>query len=100
MMIILNTAFFYSKVKKTSDVTYGNNRLAPSKLRNHLLNKHAIYQNKSVQLFQKQDDYLYKQQSVFQSLVTNSLVNKKSLLLSSFYIAHVLMQQKKPYSKA
>ena len=31
------------------NVASGNNRLAPSKLRNHLQNKHAMYQNNFVQ---------------------------------------------------
>ena len=40
------------------NVTYANNSLAPSKLCNYLKNKHIIYQNKSVQFFQKQHYYL------------------------------------------
>ena len=80
--------------------TYRNSCLAPSKLRNHLQTKHAIHQNKSVQFFKKQHDYLYNQQSALKSLVRNTSANTKPLLFSSFQIAHVLMQQKKPYSEA
>ena len=81
-------------------VAYGNQSLVPSKLRNHLENKHAIHRNKSEQFFKKQYDYLCKQKIAVQRLVINNLANKNALLESSFQIAHVLMQQKKPYTEA
>ena len=102
--------FFLPQSKASSDqpsaqclfcsVTYGNQSLVPSKLRNHLENKHGIHRNKSEQFFKKQHDSLCKQQTAVQRLVVNNSANKNALLLSSFQIAHVLMQQKKPYTEA
>ena len=82
------------------NVTYGNQSLVPLKLCNHLENKHSIHRNKSEQFLKKQYDYLCKQKIALQSLVLNNSYNKNALLLSSFEIAHVLMQQRKPYTEA
>ena len=82
------------------NVTYGNQSLVPSKLRNYLENKHSIHRNKSEQFFKKQYDYLCKQKTALQSLVINNSYNKNDLLLSSFQRAHVLMQQRKPSTEA
>ena len=81
------------------NVTYGNQNLIPSKLRNHLENKHNIHRNKSEQFFKKQYDYLCKQKTALQSLVINNSYNKNALVLSSFQTAHVLMLQRKPYTE-
>ena len=69
------------------NVTYGKQSLVPSKLRNHLENKHSIHRNKSKQFFKKQYDYLCKQKTALQSLVINNSYNKNALLLSSFQIS-------------
>ena len=82
------------------NVTYGNQSLVPSRLSNHPENKHSIHRNKSKQFFKKQYDYLCKQKTALQSLVINNSYNKNALLLFSFQIAHVLMQQRKPYTEA
>ena len=81
-------------------VTYGNQSFVLSKLPNYLENKHSIHRNKSERFFKKLHDFLGKQKTALQSLITNSSANKNALLLSSFQIAHVLMQQRKPYTKA
>ena len=62
--------------------------------------KVGIENNFSEQFFKKQHDFLVKEKTALQSLVTNNSANKNALLLSSFQIAHVLMQQRKPYTEA
>ena len=81
------------------NVTCRNQSLVPSKLRHHLKNKHSIHQNKSKQYFKKQHDFFGKQKIALQLLATNNYGNKNALLLSSFQIAHVLMQQTKLYTE-
>ena len=76
------------------NVTYDNNSLAPAKLCNHLLNKHAIHQNKFVQFFQKQTTICASSNLLFNPWLQIALLTK-NLYSFLLFIWHMCLCNKR-----